>query len=175
MTAFNLLQNAILSAALVLAALLDRRHGRVPNTLTFPILAASVLVLMVRAVRGELDRDALTMVMAAWGIGLTLWWLRVFGGGDVKLALGLVTLFPESRLVGLLLACLLVGLFATLVSQEGRRGLQRLRWLALSAIQGSVPTREEIAAAYKSRGRRVTWLISLAGLLYLWLPALSGF
>ena len=86
----------------------------------------------------------------------------------MKLVMGLIGLFPDDRMVMTLLVVVLVGLVAVLITLEGRAGLRRLFALLSTAASGALPTREEIKEAYQARPSRITFLIGLAGVVYLW-------
>jgi prepilin peptidase CpaA len=98
---------AILAAALVLAcvcAVIDWRHGVIPNRLTLPLLAVAPLVhaYLARGLRPPVGGSgavfaALFSLLSAGVcalVPLLLFWLRLAGGGDVKLfaALGALLL-----------------------------------------------------------------------------------
>lgn len=167
--------NELFAARLTLAAVLvglglyDLWRARVPNVIVLPLLIATVPLTAVRLWEGTLDVGGLALLAGAWLISWVLWVLRVFGGGDTKLMMALLGLFPNEQMALTLLLSLLAGLLLVLISSEGRAGLRRLGALFFTAAHGLLPTREEIQAAYLARGRRITWVIALAGLAYLWI------
>lgn len=150
-------------------AIYDWRRRRVPNWAVQPLLLAGVVLLLARLGRGQVGLAALAWVGGTWAACLVLWWLRAFGGGDMKLVMALIALVPEAQLIYLLLAAALGGLLLNLAFGEGRVGLRRFAALLATASQGALPTRAEIAAAYRARGRPITFAFSLAGITYLWL------
>src|SRR5688572_18416285 len=115
-----------LTILLVSLATWDVRYRRVPNSVVQPLLVAGVAILLVRLVLGKIGPGALVVAGGTWAVCLVLWWLRAFGGGDIKLVMALIALAPEMRFVYLLLAAALGGLLLNLVLGEGRTGLRRL-------------------------------------------------
>jgi prepilin peptidase CpaA len=158
----------VLTVILVGLGFYDLWRARVPNLIVLPLLVVTLPLNAVRVWHGTLDGWDVALLAVGWLVCLLLWAMRAFGGGDVKLMMALLGLFPEARMVLTLLLGLLVGLLLVLISSEGRAGLRRLGALFFTAAQGLWPTREEIQAAYLARGRRITWVIALAGLVYLW-------
>lgn len=159
----------VLSTLLLALTVYDLRHKRVPNAIMHPALLIAWAVLGVRAVLGQVGWGEAGIALGTGVVCLGLWWLRAFGGGDMKLVMALVALFPDARLVYLMLATVLVGLLVTLAVWDGRAGLRRLAALLATASQGALPGRAEIASAYQSRGRPLTFAFSLGALLYIWL------
>jgi prepilin peptidase CpaA len=158
-----------LTVLLVGLGIYDWRYRRVSNWAVQPLLLVGVGLLLVRLASGQLGHGALAVAGSTWLACLALWWLRAFGGGDMKLVMGLIALAPDARLVYLLLAAALGGLLLNLVFGEGQSGLRRLAALLATASQGALPTRAEIEAAYQARGRPITFAFSLAGIVYVWL------
>ncbi|MCC6191696.1 MAG: prepilin peptidase [Anaerolineales bacterium] len=154
---------------LVSLAAYDWRYRRVPNGVVQPLLLGSVVLLILRLGWGYLSPAALAVAGGTWAACLILWWLHVFGGGDMKLVIAVIALAPELQLVYLLLAAVLGGLLLNLALGEGPSGLRRLAALLVTASQGALPTRAEITAAYEARGRPITFAFCLAGIVYLWL------
>lgn len=150
-------------------AVYDWRRERVPNVVALPLLLAAIALNGMRLIVGELTEGQGALLVLTWAGCLGLWWMRALGGGDAKLVMALIGLFPEGKLLVMLVGVLLIGHVIILLGREGRRGLRRLGALALNSLQGAVPTRSEIRAAYQSRRNPITFLISLAGLAYLWL------
>lgn len=157
-----------LTALLLCLAGYDLWRGKVPNVVVLPLLLGATLSAIWRWWSGGLALSQLGLLAAAWAVGLGLWALRVFGGGDVKLALALVALFPTLDFALLLSAVLLAGLFGLLIWQQGLAGLRRLAALVFTSAAGALPTPAEIHLAYATRAARVTWLISLAGVWGVW-------
>jgi Flp pilus assembly protein protease CpaA len=109
-----------------------------------------------------------TLIAATWGVCFALWSFRAFGGGDMKLAMALIGLFPNERMLITLLSVVLFGLIVVLLRRDGHVSLRRLWVLFFTALNGTLPTRHEVATAYKTRPSRVTFVISLAGVTYIW-------
>ncbi len=147
----------------------DWRSRRVPNQAVRPLLVGALLVAALRVVVGQLGLGEVTLIVATAVTCVTLWLLRAFGGGDMKLVLALVVLFPDVRLIYLLLGAAFAGLFVILAVTARGAGLRRLAALLITASQGSLPGRAEIAEAYHTRGQPVTFVFSLAVIAYLWL------
>lgn len=166
---FRWVVRLFLTGLLTGLAVYDWRHHRAPNWAVQPLFMAGAALLLARLVRGQLGPEALAVAGSTWAVCLVLWWLRAFGGGDMKLVMALIALAPEARLIYLLLAAALGGLLLNLAFGEGRVGLRRFAALLVTASQGALPTRAEIATAYQTRGRPITFAFSLAGIMYLWL------
>jgi prepilin peptidase CpaA len=158
-----------LTFLLVSLAIYDKRYCRVPNWTVQPLLLVAVFLLLVRLGLGQLGSGGLVVAASTWAACLILWWLRAFGGGDMKLVMALIAFAPEARLVYLLLGAAFGGLLLNLILGEGRTGLRRLVALLATASQGALPTRAEIGTAYQARGRPITFAFCLAGIVYLWL------
>ncbi|MCC7362069.1 MAG: prepilin peptidase [Anaerolineales bacterium] len=158
-----------MTTLLVGLAVYDWRHHRVPNWVVRPILVTGAASLLARLGLGQLGPAALAIAASTWAACLVLWWLRAFGGGDMKLVMALIALAPDLRLVYLLLAAVLGGLLLNLALGEGPSGLRRLAALLATASHGALPTRAEITAAYEARGRPISFAFCLAGIVYVWL------
>src|SRR5687767_7542938 len=126
---YNVLTEGVRLAVTILLvglAIYDWRYHRVPHGAVQPLLVGGVVILLVRLALGQIGPGALAVAGSTWVACLNLWWLRAFGGGDMKLVMALVALAPEMSLVYLLLAAVLVGLLLNLLLAEGRTGLRRL-------------------------------------------------
>lgn len=150
-------------------AIYDWRREQVPNAVVLPLLLATVALNGMRLMVGELTEGQGALLVLTWAGCLGLWWMRALGGGDAKLVMALIGLFPDGKLLTMLVGVLLVGHIIILLGRDGLLGLRRLGTLALITLQGAFPTRAEIRAAYQLRRSPITFLISLAGLAYLWL------
>lgn len=169
----SLAWRAGLSAVLIGLAVWDRRAGLLPNRGTLPLTGLGLASLAAHWLQRTMSPSALAVVGGGWAVCLFVWWLRVLRGGDVKLIMSLLALFPEVRFVWILLAILLVGSLSAIVVKEGRTGLRRLGALFYTVFVGrTLPTRDEIEASYRQPGgsHRLGYLFSLAGLVCLWLP-----
>ena len=163
-----------LSVLLLGLAYCDLGQRRVPNKVVRPLLAGALLVLAIRLSLGQLKLGEATLIVATWFTCIALSWLRVFGGGDMKLMMALIALFPDMQLVYLSLGAALAGLLLILVVTERRAGLSRFVALLMMASQGALPGRAEIAEAYRTRGQPVTFVFSLAAIAYLWFYWVRG-
>jgi hypothetical protein len=158
-----------LSVVLVGLGLFDLWKGRVPNPVIVPLLLTSAALAGLRLWAGEIGLGQVGLMAGAWAACWLLWSLRVFGGGDMKLAMALIGLYPNDAMLLLLPTVSLVGLVAVWIAQEGEGGLRRLAALVVTVASGVPISRDEIQAAYTLRRSRVTFVLSLAGLLYIWL------
>jgi hypothetical protein len=160
-----------LSTVLVALAIWDWRAGLLPNRGTLPVIGLGVLSLAMRLIQRALPLTTLALVGIGWALCLLVWWLRIFRGGDTKLIMGLLALFPDRRFVWILLGILFAGALSAIVVREGRTGLRRLGALFYTVLVGrTLPTRDDIEASYQQPGgsHRLGYLFSLAGLACLW-------
>lgn len=88
-----------MNALFIGIALHDLQTRRVPNLVTYPLMAGGIL-------RAILLRDP--GFLAYWGVLWLLWTARFMGGGDAKLLMGLFGLFPDIRMTWLVSASVLV-------------------------------------------------------------------
>jgi len=157
-----------LSLVLIAMAIADWRQGRVPNSMTLPLLIIGGGLCLVRWWGGELNRGQMALVGV---VGITCWlawkW-HLFGGGDMKLVMALTAFFPDGRFLGILLGTLTLVLGGLYLRRTGWQGLRQQAALVFLALQSQWPDRAEINGAYRSRGDRVTFAPVLAGLVYLW-------
>ncbi len=151
--------NVALSAYLIVAAAWDLKRGIVPNWLTVPALAFA---------GGWQLYQGQWEFLQSWAAIFTLWMLRFFGGGDAKLMMALFALFPG---VDFLVAFCWVAVAATLpqiVLKYWRTSpLVVARRLGFRLATGLLPGEGEL----EESGVRSTWIISLAGMLYVWFLA----
>ena len=80
-------------------AIHDLRTRRVPNWVTYPLMAVGVLRAIV-----FLDATFLLYWVGLW----LLWSAHFMGGGDAKLLMGLFGLFPDFQFAWLVALCILV-------------------------------------------------------------------
>lgn len=162
-------------AALVLAAVValgagvqDLRTRRVPNGLTLPLILLGLGVSAVRVGLGDLPWSALGFVAVAWVAGLVVWGVRLLGGGDVKLMMGLLALAPTLDHVLALSLALGLGLavYLTLDRRSGR--WQGVAALIMTVSLGRVlPARAEVAEAYRTRANPAAPWIAIGYIGYL--------
>jgi len=185
----NVILYFLISAWLVIIAVLDIRRGEVSNWLTIPplliatlwqaahggwaILILFVLVLFISewpvawplgiaAVIGiwpEIARQGLETAAVVWIVVLILWVLDVLGGADVKAAMTLAALFPDSRLAWLMVICWWALSMVLFLKRYGRSALRVFAATAVSLSRA------------KAEGHRAPALpaLSIAGLVFLWL------
>lgn len=157
-----------LSVLLVSLAAYDLRYKRIPNAVMRPAVIAGWLVLVARLALSQVGWGQVGLAALTSEICLALWWIRALGGGDTKLVIALVALFPDARFVYAMLIAVLLGALLALIVWDGRAGLHRLVALFVTASRGAWPGRAEVAAAYQTRGRPITFALSLGAILYVW-------
>ena len=149
--------SALLSAYLALAAAWDLKSGLVPNWLTVPALACA---------GGWQLSQGHWVFLQAWAVLFALWMLRFFGGGDAKLMMVLFALYPSVEfLVFFCWAALAATLPQIILKYRRTSPLTLGHRLKLRLATGILPGEEELDRS----GVRSTWIISLAGVLYVWL------
>lgn len=77
----------------------DFKTRRVPNTVTYPLMAIGI-------VRAMAYRDGIFLLY--WAVLFALWTARFMGGGDAKLLMGLFGLFPDFQLAWFVAVSILV-------------------------------------------------------------------
>lgn len=161
-----------LSILLVGVAVNDLQHCRVPNVISLPLLLVAVPLNASRWLAGALSLQQLGLVAVAWAVCLMLWRWRVFGGGDVKLAMALLGLLPTTQFVNTLVVVLALGHLAILLIRDGRANLRRVQAIVVSAaFTQTLPSPAEIRSAALARRSPVAYLISAAGVIYMGLDA----
>lgn len=133
----------------------DLRTRRVPNTVTYPLMAIGI-------VRALAFRDGGFLIY--WGVFFVLWTVRFMGGGDAKLLMGLFGLFPDFRLAQIVAASIMVTGIPYLLfkyRRDWRTVPRTLVWRILS--HQLLPSEEEF------EGQAVPYAFSfcLAGAVYL--------
>lgn len=149
--------SVILSAYLALAAAWDLKSRVVPNWLTVPALASAGAW---QLYQGHWE------FLEAWAAIFALWMLRFFGGGDAKLMMALFALFPGVEfLVTFCWTAIACTLPQIVLKYRRISPLALARRLKFALITGLLPSEEDL----EERGVKSTWIISLAGVLYVWL------
>lgn len=181
-----LLLKAIATLWLLTIAYVDARTATISNRLTLPAMA---LLGGWRVVRGACyvlgvaiaqfglstgrweqcsvaDAHALLFVLGAWGFCFALWELHILGGGDVKLLMGILALFPSANFVVFLsLAVLILSLPLLLVRLRGKKLRDFPQALRKRLSAGSLfPTQREL----EEEGRPYAWTFCVPGVIYLW-------
>lgn len=88
-----------IAALLAWISLNDFKTRRVPNAVTYPLMAVGI-------VRGVALADATFLLY--WGVLFMLWQMRFMGGGDAKLLMGLFGLFPDFQFTWFVAVSILV-------------------------------------------------------------------
>lgn len=147
---------------LVIVALVDMRTNRVPNWLTLPPMAA---LLVLRAWRGEG-----LILLAYWAPAFVLWLINVAGGGDIKLLMVELALWPSPWFVAVAGATVaLVGTVVLLSRYKSLVSLARAQYAAVARLAaGDHPSRPELEC-YGTPG---AYLYEVAGAVFVVLAAL---
>jgi Flp pilus assembly protein protease CpaA len=112
--------------------------------------------------------DSATQFIALWwGIAYGLWTLHVLGGGDVRVFMALVALFPSSGMVAALWGGLASVSVAWLVLLYRRDAFGLLLQAGQGISGGRYPSQEDLA----KHGKPTTPGLVLGALAYLWLIA----
>ncbi|HRF46247.1 MAG TPA: prepilin peptidase [Anaerolineales bacterium] len=156
------------SVAGVWAGFADLRGRRVPNLLTLPLMLAALVLALAQFINGGWGLGELGSLAVIWIVCLMAWALRVFGGGDAKLAMGLLGLFPTTEAaLGVLIGLLLGGLLY-LAFGPHRDGWRRLYEAALRILaRRAPPSRAEVETAYRSRGNPAAPWIAIGFCIYI--------
>lgn len=97
----ELLPLLILLPVVCIATYIDQKTRIIPNWLTRPLIAIGVLSYLVA---GVFTHDVWLAILSsagalcAFAIGYLLWQLRAWGGGDVKLLMGIGAMIPKDFL-----------------------------------------------------------------------------
>ena len=129
--------------------------------------AVAVLVGGAQLGAQALNDPATQLVALWWGIAYGLWTLHVLGGGDVRVFMALVALFPSSGMVATLWAGLASVSVAWLVLLYRRNALNLLMQAGQGISGGRYPSQEDLA----KHGKPTTPGLVLGALAYLWLIA----
>jgi Flp pilus assembly protein protease CpaA len=105
-----------------------------------------------------------------WGVAYLLWTLHVLGGGDARVFMALVALFPYTALVAALWGGLALVSVTWLVVLYRRCAWSLLGRAAQSISGGQYPSQEDLA----ERGKPTTPGLVLGALAYLWLIVGGG-
>lgn len=158
-----------LSVILVGLALYDLKRQIVPNVVVMPLVLAVFPLTVLRLVIGAVSWSQVGLIALVWAVCVFMQATRMLGGGDAKLAMALVGIFPEQEMAYLLLVVFLVGHIIILLGRDGWKGIERVRAIAYNMlVTRQLPSHEEIRAAMLTRRQPITYLISLVGWVYLW-------
>ena len=115
--------------------------------------------------------DPTTQLVALWwGIAYGLWTLHVLGGGDARVFMALVALFPSSGMVAALWGGLASVSVVWLVLLYRRDALSLLMQAGQGISGGRYPSQKDLA----EQGKPTTPGLVLGALAYLWLAAGGG-
>ncbi len=123
---------------LVSVAFVDMRTNRVPNWLTLPPMVA---LLVLRAWRGEG-----LILLAYWVPAFVLWLLNIAGGGDIKLLMVELGLWPSLWFV-IVVGCTVsvVGTVVLLSKYKSIPALAKAQYIAIARLlSGAHPSRAEL-------------------------------
>lgn len=144
----------------------DLRERRIPNGLVMPVmLAALCWRIYASAAHRTLD---IAFVLIAWVIVFLLWQIGVWGGGDAKLLMGLLAMFPTQSFLLLFCLCVLAVTLPLLLAKIAVSLWRRFK-------QGAPSSGEERESIWPSRdrlrnkGRAYAWAFALPGVIYVWL------
>lgn len=104
------------------------------------------------------------LIGVAWLTIWLLWEMHILGGGDAKLAMGLVGLFPTMEFVWLMLAASLLGSMAVLLIKHRWRVFAHVAASAVTLFGGALPTRDEL----ETNGQPMAFVYAAAGIAYVW-------
>jgi Flp pilus assembly protein protease CpaA len=114
----------------------------------------------------QLLNDSVAQLVALWwGVAYLLWTLHVLGGGDTRVFMALVALFPDTALVAALWGGLALVSLAWLLVLYRRSAWSLLAQAGQSISGGRYPSREDLA----EQGKPSTPGLVLGALTYLWL------
>lgn len=120
-----LINLAPLLIALTVAAVIDARTRRIPNWLTFSLLAAGLCRAMVFGRSGGVGHSLLGILVGG-GIPLILFLISAVGGGDVKLLAGVGAWLGAGPVFAIFLVEKVVGLIVVLVQAWSQRKTKQL-------------------------------------------------
>lgn len=146
---------------MVAVAVIDHRHGRVPNGLTAPVMLGMGAFRFYEGLRGEPVR---LLLLVVWALLFGLWLLHFLGGGDAKFLMALFALFPSMEFVAVL-ALILLAEMVPIVLWGARGSSPRA---ALRALRDRVITMQVLPteAELRARGRRYAWTFAVPGIVY---------
>jgi Flp pilus assembly protein protease CpaA len=172
----------------------DLLHQRIPNWLVIPVMFAGLLWQIYRLAVGQ--SLGILFSVISWLVIFLIWRVHIFGGGDAKLLMGLLALFPDERLLFLIaVAVVLVAIPLVLY-----RAFQGFRTGPVEAEEEETPVMEEEAAPreettdplfrgsslaalvsrwkirvplptqekLETRGKPFVWVFALPGVVYVW-------
>lgn len=120
MAVYALIGLAPLFAALAIAAVIDFRQRRIPNWLTFGLMAAGLgRAAMIGSVAGV--QHALLGIVIGGAIPLVLYMISALGGGDVKLLAAIGAWLGAGLTVRIFMVEAILGLIVVLIQAAAQR------------------------------------------------------
>ena len=167
MTIFNL----ALTLYLLTAAYYEHRWRKVPNWLTFPVMAAALALGVHQRCLGRFPRECIEGTLGILAIWVWLyvgWLLRFYGAGDAKVLMSLFALFPTIQWLWVLCGSIvLVGGVALFVKYRGNVKQIGVFYLANLLTRQFHPTETE-----KEQGNfPLVFPTAMAGVIYAWFLA----
>lgn len=118
--------------ACTIAAVTDTKSGEIPNWLTYPLIIVGFLVSLFPYTFPNFVFGVIFMILA-YGV----YKYKLFGGGDIKLILGLILLNPSADIMFIIwwlsISCVIAMLFYLVKYIKGERGKK------LEALKFGVP------------------------------------
>jgi len=179
---------------LVAVSAVDLLYQRIPNWLVMPIMFGGLVWRIYHSAVQHSPGIFFTLV--SWVIIFMLWRIHVFGGGDAKLLMGLLALFPDKRLLFLICVCVVLVAIPLILyrvvrgfrtgpaepeekkaevtpeedaSEEGKRD-PFFRASSLAALVSTWKTRIPwpTRERLETKGKPFAWVFALPGVVYVW-------
>jgi len=144
----------------------DLRERRIPNWLVMPVMLVA-LGWQIYSSAAHHTRDVV-FVLVAWVVVFLLWQVGVWGGGDAKLLMGLMAMFPTQSFLLLFCLCVRAVTLPVLLVKVAVGLWRRLRHEANSPGEPREriwPSRDKL----RDKGRAYAWAFALPGVIYVWL------
>jgi Flp pilus assembly protein protease CpaA len=184
----------VVTVWLAAVAAQDLLHQRISNWLVIPVMFGALLWQIYRFAVGQSLGILFTVI--SWVVIFFIWRVHIFGGGDAKLLMGLLALFPDQRLLFLISAAVVL-VAIPLVLYRAFRGF---RTGPVETEEEETPVMEEEAAPreervdplfrgsslatlvsrwkiriplptqekLETRGKPFVWVFALPGVVYVW-------
>jgi len=155
---------AACSAWMIVVSAWDARERRIPNALTLPAMLIAlgwqVYLLIAQGAGG------LWSALIAWLILFLLWQAHVIGGGDAKVLMALVAMFPTLQFLLLFSLVKLVVTIPLLVKKYWGQRPADLLGQARERVSSAriLPDEQEL----QTLGQSNCWTYCLPGIIYLW-------
>lgn len=151
---------------LVVVSIWDLRERRIPNWLVMPVMLAALGWQAYTSVTHKTTE--IVFVLIAWVVVFLLWQVGVWGGGDAKLLMGLLAMFPNQSFLFLFCLCVLVVTLPLMLAKLAARLWRRFKHHneAQDGERESIwPSRDKL----RDKGRAYAWAFALPGVIYVWL------